>query len=159
MMSSVEAGFMANKCTIGIFIACRRRFWSLGAEVTERPGIGVPTALSDGLEFPEFIPNSPRLAFFAGPNLFGSGITSSVMVADLAFFSCWYEAMLFCSAARAASAPAVSGCLVCADATVARCVMTASKSRSLEEVEVYSSFRNASGEILRSKARFPSRSF
>lgn len=159
MMSSVEVGFMANKCTIGIFIACRRRFWSLGAEVTERPSVGVPTALSDGLELPEFMPNSPRLAFFAGPNLPGSGITSSVMVADLAFFSCWYEAMLFCSAARAASAPAVSGCLVCAGATVARCVMTASKSRSLEEVEVYSSFRNASGEILRSKDRFPSRSF
>jgi hypothetical protein len=85
---------------------------------------------------------------------------SSVMVADFAFFSCWYDAILFCNAARAASAPAVSGCLVCAGATAARCVMTASKSRSLEEVEeVYSSFRNASGEILRSKDRLPSRSF
>ena len=127
--------------------------------MTERPALGVPMALNDGLELPEFIPNNPRLCFFAASHLFGSGITSSVMVADLAFFSCWYEAILFCSAARAASAPAVSGCLVWADATVARCVMIASKSRSLEEVEVYSSFRNASGEILRSKDRFPSRSF
>jgi hypothetical protein len=155
-MSSVEAGFMASKWTIGIFIAWRRRFWSLGADVTERPAPGVPTATNDGLELPESIPNSPRFCFFAASHLlFGSGITSSVMVADLAFFSCWYEAMLFCKAARAASAPAVSGRLVCARATLARCVTTASKSRSLVEVEVYNSFRKVSGEIVRSKDRFP----
>lgn len=82
---------MAKRCMIGVFIACLRRFVLLGADVTEIPGLGVPTALKDGLEFPEFIPSSPpRFCFFAASHLlFGSGMRSSVIVADFAFFSCW----------------------------------------------------------------------
>jgi hypothetical protein len=73
-------------------MACLRRFkLLLGAEVTERPALGVPTALKDGLELPEFMPSSPpRIGFFAASHLFfGSGIKSSVIVVDLAFLSCW----------------------------------------------------------------------
>jgi len=103
---------------------------SLGAEVTVLPGLGVPIALRDGLEAPELLMprRPPRFCFFAASNLFlYSGRTFSEIVVPLAFFSCSYEAMLLCSAASAASAPAVAGSFVALALTSARWVITVSK--------------------------------
>ena len=79
MILSVEAGFIASRWMIGVRIACVLMVESLGAEVTAVPSLGVPTALREGLDAPEFvIPSSlPRFCSFAASHLFlYSGNTS-----------------------------------------------------------------------------------
>ena len=82
------------------------------------------------------------------------------MLVALAFFSCSYDARLFCKAASAASVPAVpASAWVLFRSIMARCVMLLLKWRSAVESDVYSSLRKVSGEILRSIVLVPRRSF
>ena len=85
------------------------------------------------------------------------------MLACFACFSCSYEAILLCSAARASSVPLPSSPnFFPVPFSSARWVRIPASLRSASEptaVEAYSSLRKASGERVKSIDRVPMRSF